>query len=169
MVNVSHFLDQLSDLLARESAQCEHLSQTILQERDAIKRMALQEFVSINQARVSILECLNGLKDESDSLVRNLAAVYDVPVTARTVTDILRRTESPQGAAIIQQYERLAARTRTVQQEIAINQVLVKNIQSFLVRAMEAHRQHPQENDLYSMSGGRTTSRIPATLFRQKG
>ena len=64
MVNVSHFLDQLSDLLARESAQCEHLSQTILQERDAIKRMALQEFVSINQARVSILECLNGLKDE---------------------------------------------------------------------------------------------------------
>ncbi len=169
IVNVSGSLDQLIDLLARESAQCELLAQNIRQERDAIKRMALHEFISINQARVSILECLSGLKEEFDAFVRDLAATHGVPETGRTLTNILQRMKSPQTQSILQQYERLAARVRTVQQDIGVNQVLVKNIQSFLARALEAHRQPAPESDVYSMLGGRNTSGMPATLIRRKG
>jgi hypothetical protein len=169
IVNVSGSLDQLIDLLARESAQCELLTQNIRQERDAIKRMALHEFISINQARVSIIESLSGLKEEFDAFVRDLAASHDVPETGRTLTNILQRMKSPRTQAILQQYERHAARVRTVQQDIGVNQVLVKNIQSFLIRALEAHRQPAPESDVYSMLGGRNASGMPATLIRRKG
>ncbi len=169
IVNVSGSLDQFIDLLARESAQCELLAHNIRHERDAIKRMALHEFVAINQSRVSILERLNGLKEEFDAFVRELARIHDVPETSRTFTQILQRMKHPQTHAVLEQYERLAARVRTVQQDIAVNQVLVKNIQSFLARALEAHRQPAPESDVYSMLGGRNTSGMPATLIRRKG
>lgn len=169
IVNVSHCLDQLIHLLTRESAQCELLAQNIFQERDAIKRMAPQEFVSINQSRISILECLSGLKEEFDAFMRDLAAAHGLPETGRTLADILLRMKNPQAQAILQQYERLADRVRTVQQDIAVSQVLVKNIQSFIVRALEAHRQPASESDVYSMLGGRDIGGTPATLIRRKG
>jgi hypothetical protein len=169
IVNVSGSLDQLIDLIARESAQCELLAQNIRHERDAIKRMALDEFISTNQARVSILECLSGLKEEFDAFVRDLAVTHDVPETARTLPNILQRMKIPHTQAIVHQYERLAEQVRTVQQDIAVNQVLVNNIQSFLVRALEAHRQPAPESDVYSILGGRNTNGMPATLIRRKG
>ena len=169
IVNISGSLDQVLDLIARESAQCELLAQNIRHERDAIKRMALDEFISINQARVSILESLSGLKEEFDAFVRELASTQDVPETGRTLTHILQRMKNPQAHAILQQYEQLAEQVRAVQQDIAVNQVLVKNIQSFLVRALEAHRQPAPENDVYSLLGGRNTSGMPAPLIRRKG
>lgn len=169
MVNGFTFLDQLRDLLHCEFAQCELLAKNILQERDAIRRMALHEFVSVNQSRVALLERLSGLKDEFDSVVRDLAAVCGVSETARTLTDVLQLTHSPQMADLIRQYEKLAERARAVKQDIAINQLLVKNIQSILVRALEAHRQPSCADDLYSMSGGPNQSGTPAALIRRKG
>ena len=169
IVNDSRPLDPLIHLLSRESAQCELLAQNILHEREAIKRMALHEFVAINQTRISILECLSGLKEEFDAFVRDLTAAYGVQETARALPDILRRTRSPKAGAILQQYERLAERVRTVQRDIAVNQLLVKNIQSFIVRALEAHRQPDPESDVYSISGGRNTGGTPAALIRRKG
>ena len=169
IVNISGSLNQLVDLLARESAQCELLAHNIRRERDAIKRMALDEFLSINQARVSILEDLSRLKEECDAFVRDLGATHDVPETGRKLTNILQRMKSPQTHAILQQYERLAQQVRAVQQDIAVNQVLVKNIQSFLVRALEAHRQPAPGSDVYSTLGGRNARAMPATLIRRRG
>lgn len=169
IVKDSRPLEQLIHLLGRESAQCELLAQNILQERDAIKRMALHGFVAINQTRISILECLSGLKEEFDAFVRDLPAVHGLPETGRTLPDILQRIESPQALAILEQYERLADRVRTVQQDIAVNQLLVKNIQSFIIRALEAHRQPASECDVYSISGGRSSSGTLATLIRRQG
>lgn len=162
-------LEQLTHLLGRESAQCEILAQNIIQERDAIKRMALHEFVAINQTRISILECLSGLKEKFDALVQDLPAAHGLPEMGRTLPDLLQRIKSPQALAILEQYERLADRVRTVQQDIAVNQLLVKNIQSFIVRALEAYRQPASESDVYSISGGRSTSGTLATLIRRKG
>lgn len=168
-MNDSRLLDQLLHLLGRESAQCELLAQSIFQERDAIKRMALHEFVAINQTRMSILECLSGLKEEFDAFVRDLLAAHGLPETGRTLSDVLQRMKTPQAQAILEQYERLADRVRAVQQDIAVNQLLVKNIQSFIVRALEAHRQPDPESDVYSISGGRKTGGTPAALIRRTG
>ena len=169
IVNDSRPLEQLIRLLGRESAQCELLAQNILQEREAIKRMALHEFVAINQTRIAILECLSGLKEEFDAFVRDLPNGDGLPETGRTLPDFLQRIKSPQAQAVLEQYERLAGRVRTVQQDIAVNQLLVKNIQSFIVRALEAHCQPAPECDVYSMSGGRSAGSTPATLIRRKG
>lgn len=168
-MNDSRPLDPLLHLLGRESTQCELLAQNILQEREAMKRMALHEFVAINQTRISILECLSGLKEEVDAFARDLAATHDVPETGRTLPDILRRMKSPQADAVLQLYERLAERVRTVQRDIAVNQLLVKNIQSFIARALEAHRQPDPESDVYSISGGQNAGGAPAALIRRKG
>lgn len=168
-MNDSRLLDQLLHLLGRESAQCELLARSILQERDAMKRMALHEFVAINHTRMSILERLSGLKEEFDALVRDLPAAHGLPETGRTLPDVLQRMKTPQAQAVLERYERLADRVRVVQQDIAVNQLLVKNIQSFIVRALEAHRQPDPEGDVYSISGGRKTGGAPATLIRRKG
>jgi len=169
MVNAPHDLDQLRQLLTRESSQCDLLAQNILQGRDAMKRMALHEFLSINQTRVSLLECLSALKEEFDAVVHRLTAAHGLPEGDWTFAGILQRTRSPQSDEIVRQYERLAEQVRAVKQEIAVNQLLVKNIQSFLVKAMEAHRQTAPETDLYSMSGGLNSSGSLATLIRRKG
>ena len=168
-MNASIFLEQLTHILTRESVQCDLLSQNITQERDAIKRMTLHEFVSINQSRLSILECLGGLKEDLDACVDQLAATYHVPEGRRTLTEILARTGSPQAGAILQQYERLAKKVREVKQDIEVNQLLIKNTQAFVIRAMEVHRQLVPGNDLYSELGGRSTSSRPAELIRRQG
>jgi hypothetical protein len=169
IVNASISLDQLTHILTRESAQCDLLAQNIVQEREAIKRMALHEFVSINQSRIAILECLGGLKDEFEAFLQGFGEAYHVPEADRTLTEILHRVQSPQAGLILQQYERLADKVRTVKQDIAVNQLLIKNVQSFLVRAMEAHRQPPPGGDLYSMSGSQKQSSMPAALIRRQG
>jgi hypothetical protein len=169
IVNDLRLLDQLLHLLGRESEQCEFLSQNILLEREAIRRMALHEFVAINQTRISILERLSGLKEEFDAFARNLPAAYGLPETGRTVPDVLRRVKAPQAQAALERYERLADRVRTVQQDIAVNQLLIKNIQSFIVRALEAHRQPDPESNVYSISGSWNPGGAPATLIMRKG
>ena len=166
-MNASISLDQLTHILTRESVQCDLLSQNNTQEREAIKCMALQEFVSINQSRISILECLHSLKEELDGLLERLAV--HVPEAGRTLTEILRRTQSPQAGIILEQYERLAEKVRAVKHDIAVNQVLIKSIQSFLIRAMEAHRQPPPGDDLYTVSGSRSKSGMPAALIKRQG
>jgi DNA-binding transcriptional regulator YbjK len=169
IVNDSRLLDQFLHLLGRESEQCELLAQNILQERDVIKHMSLHEFVAINQTRMSILERLSGLKEEFDALVRDLSAAYSLPETGRALPDLLQRMKTSQAHAALERYERLADRVRTVQHDIAVNQLLVKNIQSFIVRALEAHRHPGPESEGYSISGARHTGGTPATLIRRKG
>jgi hypothetical protein len=169
MVNTSASLEQLPHILARESAQCDLLAQNIVQERDAIKRMALSEFLSINQSRISILESLHSLKDELDLLLDDLANTYQVPLSDRTVTEILHRAQSPQTEIILQQYERLEERVRAVKQDIGVNQILINNVQSFLMRAAEAHRQGATEENLYSAPGARGLVASQAVLIERKG
>ncbi|MGZ8405635.1 MAG: flagellar export chaperone FlgN [Nitrospira sp.] len=169
IVNASISLDQLTHILTRESVQCDLLSQNIIQEREAIKYMALQDFVLINQSRISILECFHSLKEELDGLLERLAVAYHVPEAGRTLTEILRRTQSSQAGIILEQYERLAEKVRTVKHDIAVNQVLIKNVQSFLIRAMEAHHQPPPGDALYTVSGSRSTSGVSAALIKRQG
>lgn len=169
MVNVSISLDELTDLLSRESVQCDLLARNIVQEREAIKSMVLQEFISINQSRVSILECLRSLKAELDDVLNRLAVAHHVPEAGRTLTEILRRTQSPRAGLILQQYERLADQVRALKREIAVNQLLIQNVKSFLVRAMEAHRQPAQGDHLYTVSGARSDGGVPAALIRRQG
>lgn len=169
IVNASISLDQLTHILTRESVQCDLLSQNIIQEREAIKYMALQDFVLINQSRISILECFHSLKEELDGLLERLAVAYHVPEAGRTLTEILRRTQSSQAGIILEQYERLAEKVRTVKHDIAVNQVLIKNVQSFLIRAMEAHHQPPPGDALYTVSGSRSNSGVSAALIKRQG
>ncbi len=169
IVNASISLAQLSQILTRESAHCDLLAQNIVQERDAIKRMALSEFLAINQSRVSILESLHQLKDELDRLLDDLANTYQVPVSNRTVTEILHRVQSPEAGMILQQYERLAEKVRAVKQDIAANQVLIHSVQSFLLRAIDAHRQALPDGALYSESGSRQHQHVPAAVIRRQG
>ncbi|MDF0666428.1 MAG: flagellar export chaperone FlgN [Nitrospira sp.] len=168
-MNESISLDELSNILTRESVQCDLLAQNIVQEREVIKRLALQEFVSINHSRITILESLRILREELDVVLDRLASAYRGPETGRTLTEILGRTHSPQAEGIIQQYERLADKVRGVKHDITVNQILIKNIQSFLIRAMEAHRQPPLGEDLYTVSGSRSSSGMPAALIRREG
>jgi len=169
IVNTSTSLAQLLHILDRESAHCDLLAQNIVQERDAIKRMALSEFLAISQSRSSILESLHHLKDELDLLLNNLANVHQIPRSSRTVTEILRQAQGPQAGAILQQYEKLAEKVRAVKQDIGVNQILINNVQSFLMRAAEAHRQGATEEDLYSASGALGSASSQALLIRRKG
>lgn len=169
MLNTSTPLDRLSHILTSESHQCDLLAQNIVEEREAIKRMALHEFLSINQTRVGILECLGALKEEFDECVRTLATTYQVPEANRTLTDVLHRSEGPGGEAVLRQYERLAEKARALKQDIAVNQLLIQNVQSFLTRAADVRRSGAQEDELYSASGVRGTIAGPAVLLKRQG
>lgn len=70
---------------------------------------------------------------------------------------------------ILQQYERLAEKVRAVKQDIQVNQILINHVQSFLMRAAEAHREGAKEEDLYSATGVRGSMAGQAVLIRRKG
>src|SRR5512140_2521995 len=72
----------LCRLLDREEAACQILLETVLEERAAIRDLAVTEFHPINCKRLAVLESLQALGQEREVLVRQIALQHGLdPMT----------------------------------------------------------------------------------------
>lgn len=158
---------RLFDLLGREETQCDLLEATIREEREAVRRLAIERFPAINDARTTILQTLQALEEERAVLMGRLAEVWQVDQPSITLSFVSARLQPHQAQGLDRRHERLAAKIRRLRHEIALNAMMVGEFQRFLFRGIQVWQDTCGEDGQYSPWGH--SRRTDPILVRQRG
>lgn len=169
MLSGSSATFQLSQLIAQEEAACRALLETVYEEREAIRTLAVTEFHPINCRRLGTLEILQNLAEKRDSLVLNLSRHYQLPPSAATLHGVIDAVSGAGSEQLRGQYDSFMATARTVREEIKQNVILIENIRGFIDNALSAGTAVIPGLDLYTNTGHNLTAHAHATLIRQQG
>lgn len=162
-------LAPLTDILIREEEACDRLLATLHQERTAIRRLKIDDFVTINEDRGSILESLERLEAERRHAMRDISRSWNLPEEALTLQRIVERLKSSGTSGLDERYARLARKLRVVREEIAFNAKLIEAIQSFVTKVLSAWSEGRPAEGIYSFGGDRGFRASGGALLRQRG
>lgn len=154
--------------LSREEGVCRTLLETVHEERLAIRRLAMAEFHSINCKRLALLELLQQLAQESDDLVRRLAAGFGFPQTA-SVQGLLDQLEPAESAELRASHRSFLDMAKLVRSEIAQNAVLIEGIRGLIDQALLAGNDVVSGQDGYGSDGRRAQTLAANVLLYQQG
>jgi hypothetical protein len=154
-------------MLEREEESCRILLDTVHQERTAIRTLAVTDFHSINCRRLAVLESLQRLTDERQSLVRRFAEEQGLSSPTGSLYDILDRVGDAKAGALRVQYNGYVATAKLVRQEVAHNVTLIEGIRGVVEAVLSAGARAVPGSDLYGQ-GGRTEQAPQGTLFLQQ-
>jgi FlgN protein len=154
-------------LLEREEEACRALLDTVHQERAAIRMLAVTEFHSINCRRLAVLESLQRLTDERQSLVQKFAGEQGLSHSPVSLHDVLDRIGDPTAGPLRVRYNGYMATAKVVRQEIAHNVTLIEGIRGVVEQVLSAGARAVPGSDLYSQ-GGRAAQALPGTVFLQQ-
>lgn len=157
----------LCRLLEREEEACQTLLDTVHQERAAIRTLAVTEFHSINCRRLAVLESLQRLTDERQSLVQRFAGEQGLSGPTVSLHDVLDRVGDATAGALRAQYNGYVATAKLVRQEIAHNVTLIEGIRGVVEQVLSAGARAVPGSDLYGQ-GGRAAQVSPGTVFFQQ-
>ena len=157
----------LSRLLEREEEACRALLGTVHQERAAIRTLAVTEFHSINCQRLAVLESLQRLTDEGQSLVQRFAGEQGFSGPTGSLQDVLDRIGEAAAGALRAQYNGYMATAKLVRQEIAHNVTLIEGIRGVVEQVLSAGARAVPGSDLYGQ-GGRAAQATQGTVFLQQ-
>ncbi|HEU4685421.1 MAG TPA: flagellar protein FlgN [Nitrospira sp.] len=155
MTGTSSILPQLAEVLTREEAACEQLLATVHRERAAIRRLAIQDFGTINDQRLVILRQLEGLERERRTVLGRAAAAWGLSEQQLTLQVLAERLKESAAPGLDQRLVRLAKTLRTVREEIAFNARLIETVQGFIAHVLSAWTDAAPADGLYSLAGGR--------------
>ncbi len=160
-------ITHLFDLLGREEAQCDLLERTILEEREAIRRLAIERFATINDARTNVLRTLQFLEKERAALIDRLAEEWGIDGHAMSLSQLCARLDPPTAQGLERRHEQLAAKIRRLHREITLNAMAIAEFQRVLHGGLQAWQDGLGGEGLYSASGrGRT---VDAMVVRRRG
>ena len=160
-------LVNLCQLIEREEEACRALIDTVHQERAAIRTLAVSEFHSINCRRLAVLESLQQLTDERQSLVHRFAGEQGLSSPTGSLHDVLDRVGEASAGALRVQYNGYLATAKVVRQEIAHNVTLIEGIRGVVEEVLSAGARAVPGSDLYGQ-GGRVAQSPPSTSFLQQ-
>jgi hypothetical protein len=155
-------------LLDREGAACHTLLETVLEERAAIRNLAVTEFHPINCKRLVVLESLQALAQEREALVRHIALQHalDPTTTIHGLIDWLAGAES---IGLGDRYNAFMSIVKMVRAEIKHNVVLIEGIRGVLDQALSAGASIAPEADVYSGDGQHSRAVTANFLIHQQG
>jgi hypothetical protein len=154
-------------MLEQEEEACQALLDTVHQERAAIRTLAVTEFHPINCRRLAVLESLQRLTDERQSLVQRFAREQGVSSPTGSLYDILDRVGDATVGAVRARYNGYMATAKLVRQEIAHNVTLIEGIRGVVEQVLSAGARAVPGSDLYGQ-GGRAAQAPPGTIFLQQ-
>ena len=157
------------DILTREEAHCDLLSQTLQQERNALRRLSVAEFPTLNEQRLKDLQQFQALEVERAAVVNHLADIWRLPRETMTLQVIIDRLDQRDKRDVEQCHERLTAKVRLLRQDTAVNAVLVAGIQTLCRKAMHLTSEALPVQGIYSSSGESQRAGIGGTMLRQRG
>ena len=157
----------LSRLLEREEEACRALLGTVHQERAAIRTLAVTEFHSINCQRLAVLESLQRLTDERQSLFQRFAGEQGLSNPAISLHEVLDRVGDPMAGTLRARYNDYVATAKLVRQEIAHNVTLIEGIRGVVEQVLSVGARAVPGSDLYGQ-GGRAAQTPQGTAFFQQ-
>ena len=168
-VPASSVLPQLSDILDREESACDRLLSTLYDERTAIRRLAIADFLAINERRLAILSALETLELERQGLTSRLSDSWGFPQASVTLQAIVDRLKASGSSGLDERYVRLAGKLRGIREEIVLNAGLIDAIRGFIEQVLSAWTSSTNSEGLYSLSGQRETAVLGGSLLEQRG
>lgn len=158
----------LCRVLDREGAACQTLLETVLEERAAIRNLAVTEFHPINCRRLVVLESLQALAQEREALVRQIAQQHalDPATTIHALIDLLA---IPESTGLRERYNAFISIVKMVRAEIKHNVVLIEGIRGVLDQALSAGAAIAPGCDVYSGDGQRSRAATANLLIHQQG
>lgn len=169
MSNTASAAASILDIFTREEAHCDLLYQTLQQERNAIRRLSVTEFPTLNEQRLSNLQQLQSLESERAAVVNRFADAWGFPRNTVTLQAIIDRLDLGDKQNVERCHERLAEKVRVLRQETAVNGMLVAGIQTLCRKAMHLTGEALPKRDTYSSSGESQRVEIGGTMLRQRG
>lgn len=169
MSNTASAAAAILDILTREEAHCDLLNQTLLQERNALRRLSLTEFPVLNEQRLKNLQTFQSLESERAEMVYRFADAWGLPRATVTLQAIIDRLDQREKQAVERCHERLAGKVRALRQDTAVNGLLVTGIQTLCRKAMHLTEEALPKRDTYSSSGESQRVGIGGTMLRQRG
>ncbi|MDH5641019.1 MAG: flagellar protein FlgN [Nitrospira sp.] len=170
MTSLSHSptLVDLCRHLSREEVVCRSLLETVQEERLAIRRLAIIDFHPINCKRLTLLESLQQLAQESDDLVRRLAAQFGLSQTT-SLQNLMDRLSVPESAELRARHRSFMETAKMVRDEIAQNAVLIEGIRGLIDQALSAGSEAVSREDGYGSDGRRALAPSANALLYQQG
>lgn len=158
----------LCRLLDHEGAACHALLETVLEERRAIRDLAVTEFHPINCKRLAVLESLQALAQEREALVRQIVLqhAFDPDTTIQGLIDQLADSES---AGLRERYNAFISIVKSVRAEIKHNVVLIEGIRGVLDQALSAGAAIAPGFDAYNGEGQHARAVSANLLIHQQG
>ena len=158
----------LCRLLDREGAACHTLLETVLEERVAIRNLAVTEFHPINSKRLVVLESLQALAQEREALVRQVALqqAFDPATTIQGLIDLLA---APESIGLRERYNSFVSIVKMVRAEIKHNVVLIEGIRGVLDQALSAGAAIAPGVDVYNGNGQHSRAASANLLIHQQG
>lgn len=157
----------LCRLLEREEEACQALLDTVHQERAAIRTLAVTEFHSINCRRLAVLESLQRLTDERQSLVQRFAREQGVSGPTASLHDVLDRVGGATADVLRARYNGYVGTAKLVRDEIAHNVTLIEGIRGVVEQVLSAGARAVPGSDLYGQ-GGRAAQAPHTTVLLQQ-
>ncbi|GIW55310.1 MAG: hypothetical protein KatS3mg082_1714 [Nitrospiraceae bacterium] len=158
---------RLTDLLSREEAQCDLLETTIREEREAIRRLAIDRFAPINDTRTAVLRTLRSLEDERAAVLDHLAEEWRLDRKTLSLPFVCARLSAAEARGLDQRAERVASKIRRIREEIALNAMMIAQFQHVLQGALRVCEDLWVGDGLYSAPGRART--VGATMVTQRG
>lgn len=158
----------LCRLLDREGAACHTLLETVLEERAAIRNLAVTKFHPINCKRLVVLESLQMLAQEREALVRQIALqhAFDPATTIQGLIDLLA---APESIGLRERYDSFVSIVKMVRAEIKHNVVLIEGIRGVLDQALSAGAAIAPGSDVYNGDGQHSRAASANLLIHQQG
>lgn len=170
MDSLSHAtaLVDLCRQLSREEDACRALLETVREERAAIRRFAIEEFHPINCKRLAVLESLHRLAQETDGLVRSLAATVGLSPTT-SLQGFMDRLAPEESLDLRARHVSFMHIAKTVRAEIGQNAVLIEGIRELIDQALSAGSAAVPGQESYGSDGRRTRTPSANILLYQQG
>jgi hypothetical protein len=170
MDSLSHAtaLVDLCRQLGREEDACRALLETVQEERAAIRRLAIAEFHPINCKRLAVLESLQRLSQETDGMVRSLAAKVGLPPTT-SLQGCMDRLGPEESLDLRARHVSFMEAAKTVRAEIGQNAVLIEGIRGLIDQALSAGSAAVPGQDGYGSDGRRMRTPSANVLLYQQG
>jgi hypothetical protein len=161
-------IPMLCQLLDREEAACQSLLETVLEERAAIRKLAVTEFHSINSKRLAILESLRSLAGEREVRVRQIAQLHGF-AQETTIHGLIDRLGIPESSDLRTRYSSFMSTAKMVRAEIKHNVTLIEGIRGVLDQAISAGTTIVPGLDVYNGDGQRSRAATANLLIHQQG
>jgi flagellar biosynthesis/type III secretory pathway chaperone len=163
-------LARLLETLGALRLRTQSFADLLTSERQAIRTLATDQLISLNQAKLRLLKELSTYEDVRKGIVEQLATLWKIPVGSMTMASIADRVGGPIADQLKQQQTQLNHSILTMKRSNQVTGAVLQKSLTFLHEAISVMRAPFQvQLSLYSESGSIQAPALEGGLLERRG